>query len=64
MKVIAFVTQKGGSGKSTLAQGIAVAAQEDREKVFVLEFDRQGTRPRRRSPRRSARVRRRTNAGT
>lgn len=43
MKVIAFVTQKGGSGKSTLAQGIAVAAGQDREKVFVLEFDRQGT---------------------
>lgn len=43
MRTIAFVTQKGGSGKSTLAIGIAVAAMQDGETVFVLEADRQGT---------------------
>jgi chromosome partitioning protein len=43
MRTLALVTQKGGSGKSTLAQGLAVAAIEDGEKVFVLELDKQGT---------------------
>lgn len=43
MKVLTFATQKGGSGKSTLAASLAVAAQEDGEKVFCLELDRQGT---------------------
>jgi chromosome partitioning protein len=43
MRTIAFATQKGGSGKSTLAIGIAVAAIEAGESVFMLEADRQGT---------------------
>jgi chromosome partitioning protein len=43
MKVLTLVTQKGGSGKSTLAANLAVAAGEDKERVFVLELDRQGT---------------------
>ncbi|MBK5956679.1 chromosome partitioning protein ParA [Rhodoplanes elegans] len=43
MKTIALVTQKGGSGKSTLAIGLAVAAQQDGETVFILETDKQGT---------------------
>jgi chromosome partitioning protein len=43
MKTIALVTQKGGSGKSTLAIGLAVAAQQDGERVYVLETDKQGT---------------------
>src|SRR5450759_5105985 len=43
MRTIAFATQKGGSGKSTLAIGIAVAAIEAGESVFLLEADRQGT---------------------
>jgi chromosome partitioning protein len=43
MRTIAFATQKGGSGKSTLAIGVAVAALEAGERVFMLEADRQGT---------------------
>jgi chromosome partitioning protein len=43
MRTIAFATQKGGSGKSTLAIGIAVAAIEAGESVFMLEADHQGT---------------------
>jgi chromosome partitioning protein len=43
MRTIAFVTQKGGSGKSTLAIGIAIAAMQDGERVFMLETDKQGT---------------------
>jgi chromosome partitioning protein len=43
MRTIAFATQKGGSGKSTLAIGVAVAAIEAGESVFMLETDRQGT---------------------
>lgn len=43
MKVLSLVTQKGGSGKSTLAACLAVAAEAQGEKVFVLELDRQGT---------------------
>ncbi len=41
MRTIAFVTQKGGSGKSTLSAGVAVAAQERRERVFLLDMDPQ-----------------------
>jgi chromosome partitioning protein len=40
---ITLATQKGGSGKSTLAIGLAVAALQDGERVFILEVDRQGT---------------------
>ncbi len=43
MQTIAFATQKGGSGKSTLSIGIAVAAMQAGERVFMLETDRQGT---------------------
>jgi chromosome partitioning protein len=43
MHTITFATQKGGSGKSTLAVGLAVAAMQDGERVFVLDTDRQGT---------------------
>lgn len=43
MKVLTLVTQKGGSGKSTLAANLAVAAEQDGERVFLLELDRQGT---------------------
>jgi len=43
MRTIAFVTQKGGSGKSTLASSLAVAAQEMREKVCVIDMDPQGS---------------------
>jgi chromosome partitioning protein len=43
MKTLALVTQKGGSGKSTLAIGLAVAAQQDGERVYIIETDKQGT---------------------
>ncbi len=43
MRTIAFVTQKGGSGKSTLASSLAVAAQEMKEKVGVVDMDPQGS---------------------
>lgn len=41
MRKIAFVTQKGGSGKSTLSACLAVAAQEARERVFLIDMDPQ-----------------------
>lgn len=41
MKVIAFLSQKGGSGKTTLAVHTAVAAQEARERVAVVDTDPQ-----------------------
>jgi chromosome partitioning protein len=43
MRTIAFVTQKGGSGKSTLASSLAVAAQEMKERVCVVDMDPQGS---------------------
>jgi chromosome partitioning protein len=43
MRTITFATQKGGSGKSTLAIGLAVAAMQEGERVFLLDTDRQGT---------------------
>lgn len=43
MRAITLVSQKGGTGKSTLCIGLAVAALEDSERVFILETDRQGT---------------------
>src|SRR5215472_72750 len=43
MRAITLASQKGGTGKSTLCIGLAVAAMEDGERVFILETDRQGT---------------------
>jgi chromosome partitioning protein len=43
MRTITLATQKGGSGKSTLAIGLAVAAMQAGERVFLLDTDRQGT---------------------
>jgi chromosome partitioning protein len=43
MRTIAFVTQKGGSGKSTIASSLAVAAQDMKEKVGVVDMDPQGS---------------------
>jgi chromosome partitioning protein len=43
MRAITLASQKGGTGKSTLCIGLAVAAIEDGERVFMLETDRQGT---------------------
>jgi chromosome partitioning protein len=39
MKSIAFLSQKGGSGKTTLAVHTAVAAQEEGERVVVVDTD-------------------------
>lgn len=41
MKSIAFLSQKGGSGKTTLAVHTAVAAQEDGERVVLVDTDPQ-----------------------
>lgn len=41
MKTIAFLSQKGGSGKTTLAVHVAVAAQEDGERVVIVDTDLQ-----------------------
>ncbi len=43
MRTIAFVTQKGGAGKSTLAASLAVAAQDTKETVCVVDMDPQGS---------------------
>jgi len=43
MRAITLASQKGGTGKSTLCIGLAVAAINDGERVFMLETDRQGT---------------------
>jgi chromosome partitioning protein len=43
MRTIAFVTQKGGSGKSTLTSSLAVAAQEMKERVCIIDMDPQGS---------------------
>lgn len=41
MKILAFQSQKGGSGKTTLAVHVAVAAQEDGERVVIIDTDPQ-----------------------
>jgi len=41
MKTLAFLSQKGGSGKTTLAVHTAVAAQEDGERVVIVDTDLQ-----------------------
>ena len=43
MRTLAFVSQKGGSGKSAIASSLAVAAQEMKEKVCVVDMDPQGS---------------------
>ena len=43
MRTIAFVSQKDGAGKSTLAASLAVAAQETKEAVAVVDMDPQGS---------------------
>jgi chromosome partitioning protein len=39
MKIITFLSQKGGSGKTTMAVHTAVAAQEDGERVVLVDTD-------------------------
>ena len=41
MRTVALVTQKGGSGKSTLAACLAVVAQQNGERVFLIDMDPQ-----------------------
>ncbi|WP_285295721.1 AAA family ATPase [Aureimonas altamirensis] len=41
MHTITLVTQKGGAGKTTLASNLAVAAQEDGERVLLVDLDPQ-----------------------
>ena len=41
MQTLAFLSQKGGSGKTTLAVHIAVAAQENGERVVIVDTDLQ-----------------------
>ena len=41
MRTVAMVTQKGGSGKTTLAACLAVVAQENGERVFLIDMDPQ-----------------------
>jgi chromosome partitioning protein len=43
MRTIAFVSQGGGSGKSTIASSLAVAAQEMKEQVCVIDMDPQAS---------------------
>lgn len=41
MKIVTFLSQKGGSGKTTLAVHTAVAAEEDGERVVIIDTDLQ-----------------------
>jgi chromosome partitioning protein len=43
MRTIAFVTAEGGTGTSTLAIGVAVAAMQAGERVYLIELDPQGS---------------------
>ena len=43
MKVICVVSAKGGVGKSTIAVNLACAAQDDQQRVAILDIDPQGS---------------------
>lgn len=43
MRTIAFVSQRGGSGKSAIASSLAVATQETKQKVAVVDIDPHGS---------------------
>jgi len=43
MRTLVLTTQKGGAGKTTLAASLAVAAQQDGERVLAADIDPQGS---------------------
>ena len=43
MRVLTFASQKGGSGKTSLAASVAVAAEQDGEKVSAIDTDQQSS---------------------